>query len=102
VVGKNLLLVVVRAPLARLVPASSYQHVGEDSSVGCGVGWLIDLRRGVGGRCRPVSSPASTAGTIYVMMVVAHVRRSGSMAFAALSLMACRCNAIRWVESGFP
>jgi hypothetical protein len=46
------LLVAVRARLARLVFAPSCQRVGEGSDIGCGVGWLVDLRRGVGGRCR--------------------------------------------------
>jgi hypothetical protein len=49
-VDMNLLLVVTGAHLARLAFAPSCQHVGE----GSGLGWLVDLRRGVGGRCCPV------------------------------------------------
>jgi hypothetical protein len=49
-VCKNLLLVVVCAPLARLVSAPSCHHVGEGSSVACRVGWLAVLRRGAGGQ----------------------------------------------------
>lgn len=54
---RNLLLVAMQAPQARLTFATSCQRVGEGSGVGSGVGWLIDLCRGVGGLCCPVSSP---------------------------------------------
>jgi hypothetical protein len=43
-----LLLVAMRAPLARLVFAPSYQRVDEGSVIGCDVGWLVDLRTGAG------------------------------------------------------
>jgi hypothetical protein len=51
-----LLLIVVWAPLARLVFAQSCQWVGEGSVIGCGVGWLVDLRRGVDEQCCLVPS----------------------------------------------
>jgi hypothetical protein len=47
-VGMILLLVAMRAPLARLVFAPSYQRVDEGSVIGCDVGWLVDLRTGAG------------------------------------------------------
>jgi hypothetical protein len=40
-VAKNLLLVVVPAPLARLAFSLSCQRVGEGSRVGCSVCWLL-------------------------------------------------------------
>lgn len=55
-VGRNLLLVTTETPLARLVSTSSCQRVGDGSSVGCGVGWLVNLHRGVGGWFRPTPS----------------------------------------------
>jgi hypothetical protein len=39
----------METPLARLVFAPSCQRVGDGSSIGCGVGWLVNLRKGVGG-----------------------------------------------------
>jgi hypothetical protein len=42
--------------LARLAFALSRLRVGEGNGVGYDVDWLVDLRRRVDGRCRPIPS----------------------------------------------
>jgi hypothetical protein len=97
-VDMNLLLVITGAHLSRLAFAPSCQHVGE----GSGLGWLVDLRRGVGGR-RHLVPFASLFTWCYSGNnrgrdgSYPHIWRSGSMVFAsvtrgllhALGLMDC-------------
>lgn len=53
-VDMYLLLVTVRALLARFAFAQSCRHVGEGSGVGSSVDWHVHLRRGVDGWCHHV------------------------------------------------